>query len=171
MKRIGKRVIWVVAALVVAAVAVSVAMGAPVLPATRSAVPSANVVRGPLKLTVYATGELRAGRTVNLMAPPAGGSLRIVKLAQTGTAVKKDDVVLAFDAADQEFALEQAKTDLAEAEQQIVKMKADQAVQASQDKLDLLTARYNVRRGELDVAGNEFIGAIEAQKNQLTLEE
>jgi len=171
MKRIGKRVIWVVAALVVAAVAVSVAMGAPVLPATRSAVPSANVVRGPLKLTVYATGELRAGRTVNLMAPPAGGSLRIVKLVQTGTSVKKDDVVLEFDAADQVYQLEQAKSDVAEAEQQIVKMHADQAVQASQEKLDMLTARYNVRRGELDAAGNEFVGAIEAQKNALTLEE
>jgi len=171
MKRIGKRVIWVVAALVVAAVAVSVAMGTPVLPATRSAVPSANVVRGPLKLTVYATGELRAGRTVNLMAPPAGGSLRIVKLVQTGTSVKKDDVVLEFDAADQVYQLEQAKSDVAEAEQQIVKMHADQAVQASQEKLDMLTARYNVRRGELDAAGNEFVGAIEAQKNALTLEE
>ena len=69
------------------------------------------------------------------------------------------------------FAVEQAKTDLAEAEQQIVKMKADTAVQASQDKLNLLTARYDVRRGELDAAGNEFIGAIDAQKNALTLEE
>jgi HlyD family secretion protein len=171
MTRVGKRIVWTVAAVTVAAVAVSLAMGAPVLPATRSAVPTAKVVRGPLKLTVYATGELRAGRTVNLMAPPAGGTLRIVKLIQTGTPVKKDDVVLEFDAADQQYQLEQAKSDLAEAEQQIVKMRADQAVQASQDKLDMLTARYNVRRGELDTAGNEFIGAIDAQKNELTLEE
>ena len=171
MKRVGRRVIWIGAVVVVAAVAVSLAMGAPVLPTTRSAVPTAKVVRGPLKLTVYATGELRAGRTVNLMAPPAGGTLRIVKLIQTGIAVKKDDVVLEFDAADQEYQLEQAKSDLAEADQQIVKMKADQAVQASQEKLDMLTARYNVRRGELDAAGNEFIGTIEAQKNVLTLEE
>jgi len=120
---------------------------------------------------VFATGELRAGRTMSLMAPPAGGSLRIVKLLQTGTSVKKDDLVIEFDPADQQFAVEQARTDLAEAEQQIVKMKADNAVQASQDKLDILSARYNVRRGELDAAGNEFIGAIEAQKNTLTLEE
>jgi multidrug resistance efflux pump len=105
------------------------------------------------------------------MAPPAGGSLRIVKLLQTGTDVKKDDVVVEFDPADQQFALEQARTDLAEADQQIVKMKADNAVQASQDTLDILTARFNVRRGELDAAGNEFIGTIEAQKNTLTLEE
>jgi HlyD family secretion protein len=171
MTRGKRRTIWGLAVVAIAAVAATFATGAPVLPERRSVVPTAKVVRGPLKLTVHATGELRAGRTVQLMAPPAGGTLRIVKLLQTGTAVKKDDVVLEFDAADQQYAVEQAKTDLAEAEQQIVKMLADQAVQASQEKLDMLTARYNVRRGELDSAGNEFIGAIDAQKNQLTLEE
>jgi multidrug efflux pump subunit AcrA (membrane-fusion protein) len=171
MTRTARRVIWSAGFVAVAALAVTFATGAPVIPERRSVVPIAKVVRGPLKLTVFATGELRAGRTVSLMAPPAGGTLRIVKLAQTGTAVKKDEIILEFDAADQQYALEQAKTDLDEAEQQIVKMKADQAVQASQDKLDMLTARYNVRRGELDTAGNEFIGAIDAQKNQLTLEE
>jgi len=167
----AKRVMWLGVLVAVAAVAATLATGAPVIPDRGASVPTAKVIKGPLKLTVYATGELRAGRTVSLMAPPAGGTLRIVKLLQTGTAVKKDDVVIEFDAADQVYQLEQAKTDLAEAEQQIVKMKADQAVQASQDKLDLLTARYNVRRGELDSAGNEFIGTIEAQKNVLTLEE
>ena len=171
MTRGKRRIIWGAGVIAVAAVAATFATGAPVLPATRNAVPTAKVVRGSLKLTVYATGELRAGRTVNLMAPPAGGTLRIVKLLQTGTSVKKDDEVLEFDAADQQYALEQARTDVAEAEQQIVKMLADQAVTASQEKLDMLTARYNVRRGELDSAGNEFIGAIDAQKNILTLEE
>ena len=171
MTRRLKRVVWAAGGLAIVAVAVTIATGAPVLPATRSAVPTAKVMRGPLKLTVYANGELRAGRTVNLMAPPAGGSLRIVKLIQTGVAVTKDDVVIEFDAADQQYQYEQSKSELAEAEQSIVKMRADEAVKASQDKLDLLTARYNVRRGELDTAGDEFIGAIEAQKNQLTLEE
>src|SRR3954465_6763144 len=171
MTRGKRRVVWIVALVAIAAVAATFATGAPVIPERRSTVPTSKVVKGPLKLTVYATGELRAGRTVNLMAPPAGGSLRIVKLVQTGTSVKKDDVVLEFDAADQVYQLEQAKSDVAEAEQQIVKMHADQAVQASQEKLDMLTARYNVRRGELDAAGNEFVGAIEAQKNALTLEE
>jgi multidrug efflux pump subunit AcrA (membrane-fusion protein) len=145
--------------------------GSPVLPDSRSAVPTAKVVHGPLKLTVYATGELRAGRTINLVAPPAGGALRILKLAPTGSVVKKGDVVIQFDPSDQQYNLEQAKSDLAGAEQEIVKMRADNAVQASQDKLNLLTARYDVRRAELNAAGNEFVGAIEARKNELTLDE
>jgi HlyD family secretion protein len=171
MTRGRKRIVWGVGVIAIAAIAATFATGAPVLPDNRPVVPISKAVRGPLKLTVYATGELRAGRTTNLMAPSAGGTLRIVKLSQTGTAVKKGDEVIEFDAADQQYAVEQAKTDLAEAEQQIVKMLADQAVTASQEKLDMMTARYNVRRAELDTAGNEFIGAIDAQKNQLTLEE
>src|SRR5262249_52169809 len=71
----------------------------------------------------------------------------------------------------QQYNVEQAKSDLAEANESIVKMNADNAVQASQDKLNLLTARYDVRRAELVAAGNDFVGAIDAKKNDLTLEE
>jgi multidrug efflux pump subunit AcrA (membrane-fusion protein) len=166
-----RSILAAVVLLGIAAAAAVMAKGSPVLPETRSAVPTSKVVRGPLKLTVYALGDLRAGRTTNLVAPPAGGSLRILKLLPTGTEVKKDDTVIEFDPSDQQFNVEQAKSDLAEAEQQIVKMKADNAVQASQDQLNLLTARFDVRRAEIGVLANEFVGTIEAQKNALTLEE
>ena len=169
--RLGRGLFWGAGVVAVGAVTAAFVSGSTVLPDTRPAVPTAKVVRGSLKLTVYATGELRAGRTVNLVAPPAGGALRILKLAPTGSSVKKDDVVIQFDPSDQQFALEQAKSDLAGAEQEIAKLRADNAVQASQDKLNMLTARYDVRRGELNAAGNEFVGAIDAKKNELTLDE
>ena len=50
-------------------------------------------------------------------------------------------------------------------------MKADAAVQGAQDDVALLTARFDVRRTELDASGNEFIGAVDAQKNVLSHEE
>jgi HlyD family secretion protein len=169
MKR--RRLMWVAVAVTVIAVGATLAMAVPSLPDRRSAVPTARVSRSPLKLTVYATGELRAGRVATLTAPPAGGTLRLVKLLTTGTPVKAGEVVFEIDPADQEFSLQQARSELAEAEQQIVKIKADSAVQAAEDQVALLTARYDVRRGELDTAANDLIGAIEAQKNVLTLEE
>src|SRR5262245_30984312 len=143
----------------------------PKLPDRGTSVPTARVTKGPLNLTVHATGDLRAGSTMTLMAPPVGGMLRVVQMLTTGTPVKKDQVVVEFDPADQQFALNQAKTEVEEATQEIVKMKADAAAQAAQDQVALLTARFDVRRAELDVSGNEFIGAIDAQKNQLSLEE
>ena len=164
-------VVWIGAAAAVVAIAATLGLARPALPTARSEVPTANVVHGPLKLTVYATGELRAGRTVNLTAPPAGGQLRIVKLLATGTPVKAGDVVLEFDPADQQYSLEQAQYDLSDAQQEIVKMKADNAVQAAQDALNLVTAQYDVRKAELDTKSDEFVGAIDAKKNDLTLEE
>jgi multidrug efflux pump subunit AcrA (membrane-fusion protein) len=167
----GRRVLWTGASLIVLALGATLARAVPALPDRKPDIPSTRVVRGPLKLTVYATGELRAGRTATLVAPPAGGTLRIVKLVPTGSTVKAGEVVFEIDPSDQEFTLAQAKSELAEAEQQIVKMKADAAVKAAEDEVALLTARYDVRRGELDTAANDLIGAIDAQKNVLTLQE
>jgi multidrug efflux pump subunit AcrA (membrane-fusion protein) len=153
------------------AIAAAIAIAVPRLPDRSTTTPTARVTKGPLKLTVNATGELRAGRTLTLAAPPVGGMLRVVRMAGTGMTVKSGEVVVEFDPADQEYALGQAKSELAEAEQEIVKSKADAAVQAAQDEVALLTARFDVRRCELDASGNEFISSVEAQKNVLSLEE
>jgi HlyD family secretion protein len=166
-----RRLVWPLVILGVVGIGVAIAIAVPRLPDRGTTVPTARVTKGPLKLTVNATGELRAGRSMTLVAPPVGGMLRAVQLIQTGTSVKSGDVVVEFDPADQQFALNQAKTEVAEAEQEIAKMKADAAAQGAQDGVSLLTARFDVRRAQLDVTGNEFVGAIDAQKNVLSLEE
>jgi multidrug resistance efflux pump len=85
--------------------------------------------------------------------------------------VKAGEVVLEFDPADQEFQLEEQRSQVREAELEIKKLEAEAAAQAAQDEVDLLTARFDVRKAELDVQGNELLGAIEARKRELTLEE
>lgn len=166
-----RRIIWTALALVVVAAGAAMAVVRPRLPAGPAGIPTARVVKGNLDLNVHATGELRAGRTVTLITPPVGGMLRIVSMVPTGIAVEAGAVVMEFDPADQLYALEQARVELAEAEQEIVKMKADREVQLAQDDVDLMTARFDVRRAELDAQGNEFVSPIDARKNQLTLEE
>ena len=167
-----KRGVWgLVAVALVGGLIAAVLMIAPRKVAARG-VPTARVVRGSLKLDVHATGELRAGRMASLAAPPVGGMLRLLRLAGTGTAVRSGEVVMEFDPSEQQYALEQARSELAEAEQEIIKMRADVEVQAAQDQVDLLTARFDVRRAELDaLAGAELIGAIEAKKKALASEE
>ena len=143
--------------LFVLAVGAAIVFAMPRLPERGDAVPTAGVARGPLKVTIHATGELRAGRTMTLVTPPVGGMLRVVSMKTTGMPVKSGEVVMEFDPADQEYALEQAKSELAEAEQEIVKMKADAEVQKAQDDVAMLTARFDVRRAELEASGNELI--------------
>ena len=137
-----RRLLLAAIVVVILAAIGAVAVAVPRLPARGSTVPTARVAKSPLKLTVHALGDLRAGRTVTMVAPPVGGMLRIITLVQTGTTVKAGAPVVEFDPADQQYALEQAKSELEEAEQGIVKMRADAAVQASQDEVALLTAPY-----------------------------
>ena len=166
-----RKIVWIAAAVLVIAAGAAIAIGMPTLPERSDGIPTTRVAKGRLELNIHAVGELRAGRTVTLITPPVGGMLRIVRMVPTGVSVKNGDVVMDFDPADQQYALEQARTELAEAEQEIVKMKADREVQLAQDAVDLLTARFDVRRAELDAQGNEFISPIDAQKNVLSLEE
>ena len=167
----NRRVVLALVAIAVVGAGAAMTLAVPKLPDRGSGLPTARVAKSPLKLTVHAVGDLRAGRTMTLVTPPVGGTLRIVKLILTGMPVKTNDVVMEFDPADQQFALEQARSELAEADQEIVKMRADAAVQNAQDEVALLTARFDVRRAELDATGNEFIAPIDAQKNVLSLEE
>ena len=133
------------------------------------AVPTAKVIRGPVETRIYALGELRPAKTETIAAPPMAGQLQIVHLLKTGTRVKKGDVVVEFDPSEQEYNLEQSRSQLEEADQQAIKLKADQAVRAAQNKVALLKAQYSVRRAELKVQGNDLLSMIEAKKNQIDL--
>ena len=135
-------------------------------------VPTTRITRGPLELSVVATGEVRAAKSAMLPAPSVGGTLRILKIAPTGTSVKGGDIIVELDPTEQIYALEQAKSELEQAEQEIVKRKADASVQAAQDKVELLTARFDVRRAQLDGAvDKDLIAASQYAKRQLAIEE
>jgi len=169
MIRIAKAALAIVVLGVLVALGIAVVRG--MSPAAAKAIPTAHVQHGRVQVTVYTVGELRGTRAVQLAVPPMGGQLQIVKLAETGDAVKAGDVVMEFDASEQEFNLEQARFDLELAEQDMVKADAQSAVQTADDEVALLHARYDVRRAELDVQSNELVSAIKAQQNVLTLDE
>lgn len=135
-------------------------------------VPTARVSRGTLELTVHLNGDLRAVRQASLTAPSVGGALRVLKVVETGTAVNEGDVIMEFDPADQVYALEQAESQVLEADQEITKRRADADTQAAQDKLALLTARFDLRRAELDaMVDADLIAANELKIRQVTLQE
>lgn len=139
-------------------------------PAAR-VIPTTRVQKGILELDVDTPGELRTPHSAMLVAPSVNGTLQIVHLLKTGTPVKVGDVVVEFDPSEQEYNLEQSRSQLAEAEQQIAKAKADAAVKTAEDKVGLLKAKFDVRRAELEVSRNELVSDIDARKNLLNLEE
>ncbi|HKF51438.1 MAG TPA: HlyD family efflux transporter periplasmic adaptor subunit [Candidatus Acidoferrales bacterium] len=135
-------------------------------------VPVAPVKQGDVQLRVNATGELHATHTAMMTAPAiAGGSLQIIRLLKAGSVVKTGDDIVDFDPSQQEFNLGQNRSDLEQADQEIVKARDDAAVQAAQDQTALLKDQFDVRQAELEVSKNELVSAIDAQKANLTLEE
>lgn len=161
----------VAAAIVIAIVTMAALASIKLRASTSTDFPTVRVLRGDVDLRVYTNGELRPVRSAMLLAPPVSGTLQVVRLWNTSVPAKAGDVLVEFDPSEQEFKLEQAQFDLADADENITKSNADAAVQAAQDKVALLTAQFDVRRAELDVSRNELLSAIDAQKNDLALQE
>ena len=135
-------------------------------------IPTTTVKQADLQLKILTTGELRSKESRLIAAPAiAGGTLQIIKLARFGSRVQKGDVVLEFDPSEQEYNLAQNRSDLQQAEQEIVKAQADAAVQGAEDQTALLKAKYKVRQAELEVSKNELVSKIDGQKNILALDE
>jgi HlyD family secretion protein len=137
----------------------------------REDLPTTEVLRSDVSADVHTAGEFVATRSQLVTAPSVGGNLRLVLLAPTGSRVAANDVVMRFDTAEQEFALETSESEVEEAGLEIEKLDADRQVQAAQDDVNLLKARFEVRKAELDVTTNELLAEVDARKNQLTLEE
>lgn len=135
-------------------------------------VPTALVARGNLAITVHLVGEVQTDKSITLVPPQAGVPLRLVRVVETGEAVKAGQVVMEFDPGDQQHALEQSDSQLLEAEQEIIKARANQEVQAAQNNTQLLNARFNLRRAEMDaLTPTQFLGVNEAKKRQLAVSE
>ena len=172
-KRQRKHLAWPIAGIVAAAVIIGAILSVPMhgVQTEGASIPTARGVEGDVRVVAHTTGALRPDRALGLVAPAIGGPLQILHIMGTGTPVKQGDVVVEFDLSEQEERLAQAQSELAQAEQEITKLRADIVVQRAQDQVTLLTARFDVRRAELDTQTNELLSAIEAKKNELTLEE
>lgn len=170
-----RRRVWILlaaAGALVAGVAAVGSMHRAVGTSRQDAIPFTTVHRGDIDIVIHADGELRATQSIMLTAPQVGGdTLQILELTETGTSVHKGDVVVEFGKSEQNYKLEQSRSELQQAQQEIAKAQADSAVLAAQDKVALLKARYDVRKAELDVQTNEIRSHIDAEKNQLALDQ
>ena len=141
-----------------------------VKPPADTAVPTTEVRRGDLTLTVTADGELRGGNSEVLSAPlTTGGELHITILRKTGEVVKAGDPVVEFDPTDQEYRLKEAEADLAEAKLRVEQAKATAQAQLEEDTYSLSSAEHQVRLAALDVRRNPILSTIQARQNDLAL--
>src|SRR5690349_14695792 len=141
------------------------------LPQRQQQVPTAKVRRDDVVIRSYSRGELRAVRSITLIAPNLFSTVQVTRLAPVGSLAREKDLIVEFDDSERRASLEETLLEVEQIDEQIKKAKADLAIRNNQDQVDLLRARYAVRRAQLEVKRNELISAIDAKKNLLTLEQ
>lgn len=139
--------------------------------AKTTSLPSAKVRQGDVMVRTFARGELRAVRSATLTAPNLFGTVQVTKLAALGAFAKEKDLIAEFDDSELLSRLEEKQLELDQLDEQLKKSQADLAIRNNQDEVELLSARYSVRRSELEVKRNELLSQIDQKKNLLSLEE
>lgn len=141
------------------------------MPQRQQQVPTTRVRRGDVIVRSFSRGELRAVRSASLTAPNLFGTVQVTRLAPLGSFAREKDLVIEFDDSEVRSRLEEKELEMEQIDEQVKKAEADLAIRNNQDQVELLRARYSVRRAELEVKRNELISQIDAKKNLLNLEE
>lgn len=134
--------------------------------ATVVEVPVARVRRGEFVISVRTRGEVRSARSIILTAPQVP-SPSIVRLAESGKPIRKGDVVVEFDAAQQEQYYLERSTSVRTVDSEIVQTKASHRIVNEMDAMNLMTSGYNLQRAELEASKAEILSEIEGAKNRI----
>jgi HlyD family secretion protein len=141
------------------------------MPQRQAQIATTKVRKSDVVVRTFARGELRAVRSTTLIAPNLFGTVQVTRMASLGALAKEKDLIVEFDDSELQSRLEEKQLELDQIDEQIKKAQADLNIRNNQDQVELLRARYSVRRSELEVKRNELLPAIDQRKNALNLEE
>ncbi len=127
---------------------------------------TAKVRRAEFVISIRSRGEIRSTKSVILTAPQVP-SPRIVRLAEAGKPIKKGDVVVEFDTAQQEQTYLERSTSVRTADSEIVQTKASHRITDEMDAMNQMQAGYNVDRAKLEASKAEILSEIEGAKNRI----
>jgi multidrug efflux pump subunit AcrA (membrane-fusion protein) len=133
---------------------------------TKVEVPVAKVKKGDFILSVRTRGEIRSVNSAILAAPQVP-ELRITKLAESGKPIRRGEVVVEFDAAQQEQTLLERNTSVRTVDSEMVQLKASQRMVSEADGMNKMTSEYNLERAKLEASKAEVISEIEGAKNRI----
>lgn len=134
--------------------------------ATEVDVPVARVRRGDFIISVRTRGEIKSTRSVILTAPQVPNP-QIVKLAESGKPIKKGEVVVEFDAVQQQENLIERTTSVRTADSEIVQTKAAQKIDNEMDGMNLMQSQFDVERAKLEASKAEILSEIEGAKDRI----
>ena len=146
-----------------------------VIVTTLCAAGATTAVRANGGRTLRLHGTVEPIRSYPVFVPRLSGSnansLVITHLARAGTQVKKGDLLVEFDSQAQVKTAHDREAEYRDFVEQINKLRADQLSARAHDEAALNQADNAVKSAELDVSTNDVRAQIDAEKNQLMLEE
>lgn len=132
--------------------------------AAHSTIPTAVARKGEFQVIVSCRGDLVAGRSVQVTAPVNVPNLQIVWMAAAGSAVRRGDPILRFDASSAERQLREKQAALNQAQASLEQAEAEARIKLEQDKLELSTLRNAFERARLEVSKSEILSLLQAEE-------
>ena len=132
-------------------------------------VPTLFVKRGDFIDSVQFRGEVKALKSVTIVAPAEAGDFQILNIAADGTAVRRGDVVVEFDKTRTEQDLAQYRSALKTAQSEIDQARAQARLTEEEDLTGVMKARYDVEAAELDASKQDVVSKIEGAEAKLKL--
>jgi len=170
---------WGLAALLVAAVgggaATMLSSRQPEVSGSGRSQATYTVARRDFVKSIRLSGTVEAVESTTVAAPrlagPSSTSLVITRLIKAGTIVRPGDVLVEFDRQAQLATALDRRAELNDLEQQIRKRQAEENAARARDDSELIQADSAVTRAELEMAKNEMLPTIQAEKNTQALEQ
>ena len=139
-------------------------------------IPTATIKTGALERTIRVTGQTSARIYANIMAPMLRGvegsrSLQLIDLAKSGSIVKKGDKLAKIDTVAQEDHIDDVMDLVANAENDVLRRRAQQAVEWGQVEQTLRLAKANLDAAKEDARAAEVRTAIERELLELAVSE
>lgn len=134
-------------------------------------VPGVGAQTGPVRLH----GTVEAVRSRTVIVPRLAGqslpNLVITYLVAPGRPVKTGDLLVEFDRQEQRRIAFDRQAELSDLGEQIARKRADQAAAQAKDETELTAAEHDVERAKLEMRKNPLLPKVDAEKNQLALEQ
>jgi HlyD family secretion protein len=131
--------------------------------------PMAPVRKGDFSVIVRCRGELKARRSMQIVAPVNVPDLRIVWAAPPSSKVKSGEVVIKFDQSSAKQQLQEKEAALRQAQATLEQALAQARITGEQDKLDSSNATYQVEREKLEVSKAEIVSALQGEESKIDL--
>lgn len=130
-------------------------------------IPTFEVKLGEFLDVLEFRGELKAMRSVTIVAPPNAGDLQILKIVADGSTVQVGDIVVQFDTSKTQQTLAENKSVLKSAQKEIDQVRAQNRLTEEADTTAVMKAQYNLQVAKLDASKGEIVSKIEGEEAKL----